>query len=191
MAAYPHSAPAPAPVLAPDVPLDPLQFLGRLVLGANTPANMRSLPVHLAGTITSLAAYLGIRGEASLQHYYAEALTLTCLHPTSADVEAYEALLRYFIRFDRRRPETPPSVRPGTIGINDLAATHFVQSLSDQMAFQPLYDTARQLDRYGAIARPRRKVDRLILFARELAGQSLLAPPSPPEEMYMRLCGGA
>jgi hypothetical protein len=167
---------------------EPLPFLARVVRAAFAPPLMRSLPVHLAGTITSLAAYLAIRGYSALQHYYAEALTLTCLQPAGNHVKTYEALLYSFLHFDRRRPSLPPLIEAGSVAIHEQHAVHFISSLTDQNGFQAVYEAARQVDRYGAMARPRRKVERLVLFARELAGQSLLAPASPAEELYARLC---
>jgi hypothetical protein len=166
----------------------PLPFLGRLVLRAVAPPHMRSLPIQFASSIGLLADHLAVRGESSLQHYYAEALTLTCLRPRSSDIAAYESLLRSFVQFDRRQPALPPMIEAGALTMNEGHVVHFVQTLGDQSAFQPLYEAAQQLPRYGALSRPRRKIERMIVFARELAGQPLLGPCSAPEELYARVC---
>lgn len=170
---------------------EPLSYLSRVCLAATPPPQMSSLPLQLANSITVLHENLAIRGESSLQHYYAEALTLTCLRPASNDVEPYELLLRGFVQFDRRRPALPPFIKPGTIAVDENHAVYFIQALRDQVAFQPIYEAARQFDRYGAMGRARKKMERIILFARELAGQTLIASASAPEELYGRICASA
>ncbi|MEK6371825.1 MAG: hypothetical protein AABO58_03940 [Acidobacteriota bacterium] len=167
---------------------EPLSFLARAALGSVPPPQIRSLSVQLANTIALLAEHLAVRGESSLQHYYAEALTLKCFGPRSNDVAEYELLLRGFVQFDRRRPLLPRLIEPGSLAVDEAHAVHFVQALGDQASFQPIYEAARQLDRYGPIARPVKKMERIILFAREIAGQSLLAARSAPEELYGRIC---
>jgi hypothetical protein len=167
---------------------EPLPFLARVALVSVPPPQMQSLPVQLAHAISVLADHLGVRGETSLQHYYAEALTLKCFQPKSSDVAVYEALLRAFVQFDRRRPFLPQFIERASLALDQAHAVHFVQAIADQPRFQPVYEAAGQLDRYGPVARPRRKMERIVLFAREMAGQSLLAAPSAPEEIYGRIC---
>jgi hypothetical protein len=167
--------------------VQPLTFLAHVVSHAASPLQMGSLNLQLASAVAQLGSYLTIRGEASYEHYWGEAITLSCLQPVDSDVRAFEATLLQFIRYDRRNPQLPRLTGVLPLSVHAAHSVMFIQRLRDQEAFQSLYDQARQLDRYGAVARPRRKAERLILLAREIVGQNLLGSPSAAEEMYLRL----
>lgn len=151
---------------------------------------MPSLGLQLSSAISQLGSFLTIRGETNVEHYFAQALTLVCLQPGSNDVTPYEATLLMFIRHDRRNPNLPRLMTFPEISLVETNSAHFINSLGEQAAFQPIYQSARQLDGYGAIARSRKKMEHIILLSREIAGRSLLAPASAAEELYLRLAVG-
>ena len=102
-------------------------------------------------------------------------------------MKRYEALLLTFIRFDRRHPSLPDVDAFLPLNLQDQQSIHFVQLARSQPSFQALYEAARQFDAYGAMGRSARKVERIVLFARELSGRPLLADTSAEESVYMRL----
>jgi hypothetical protein len=134
-----------------------------------------------------LSGYLWIRGESQFEHYYSQAIALGCVRPATPEIRRYEALLLSFIRFDRRRPALPEADAFLPLALNDQQCIHFIQLVRSQASFQPLYEAATQFDSYGAMSRPPRKLERIVLFARELTARPLLAPPNTEEEIYLRL----
>jgi hypothetical protein len=166
-----------------------LRLLANVVRRSASSQAFASLPVQMANALMELSGYLWIRGESHLEHYYAESIALGCVRPGNADVRRYEALLLSFIRFDRRRPMLPEADAFLPLLLNDQQCIHFIQLVRSQASFQPLYEAAQQFDAYGAIARPRRKLERIVLFARELTARTLLGPATPEEEVYLRLGG--
>jgi len=166
-----------------------LRLLANVVRRSGSSQSFASLPVQMANALMELSGYLWIRGESQLEHYYAESIALACIRPGNADVRRYEALLLAFIRFDRRRPLLPEADAFLPLLLNDQPCIHFIQLVRSQASFQPLYQAATQFDAYGAMARPRRKLERIILFSREITARGLLAPPTPEEEIYLRLSG--
>jgi hypothetical protein len=166
-----------------------LRLLANVVRRSGTSQSFASLPVQMANALMELSGYLWIRGESQLEHYYAEAIALACVRPGSAEVRRYEALLLSFIRFDRRRPMLPEAEAFLPLLLNDQQCIHFIQLVRSQASFQPLYEAASQFDTYGAMARPRRKVERIVLFARELTARTLLGAASAEEEIYLKLGG--
>lgn len=170
---------------------DTLRLLARVVQGSNPCHGLASLPVQFANALVDLAECVWIRGESHLEHYYAEALTMACLRPASADIRGYELLLLAFIRFDRRHPELPVPEQVLPLDLDAQHCVHFIQLLRSQSAFQPLYEAASQVESYGAMARAQKKSERIILLSRELSGQALLARLSAREEMYLGLATAA
>lgn len=166
-----------------------LRLLANVVRRSGSSSSFASLPVQMANALVELSGYLWIRGESHLEHYYAESIALACLRPGNSDVRRYEALLLSFIRFDRRRPMLPEPEAFLPLLLNDQHSLHLIQLIRSQASFQPLYEAARQFDSYGAMSRPRRKLERIILFARELTAQSLLGPATTEEGVYLRLAG--
>jgi len=166
-----------------------LRLLANIVRRSNSSPAFASLPVQMANALMELSGYLWIRGESHLEHYYAESVALSCVRPANAEPRRYEALLLAFIRFDRRRPIRPEAEAFLPLLLNDQQCIHFIQLVRSQPSFQPLYQAATQFDGYGAMARPRRKLERIILFSREITARGLLAPPTPEEEIYLRLSG--
>ena len=170
-----------------DGSIEPLTFLSRIVQGAVAPQSMPSLSLQVASAVAQLGSFLTIRGENGVEHYFAQALTLGCLKPAANDISPLERTLFLFIAYDRRRPQLPRLAAAGSLALQEAAAIHFIQLLRDQNAFQPLYESAGVLDRYGAIARTRRKMERIVLLSRELTGRNFLLPPTTIEELYLRL----
>jgi hypothetical protein len=166
---------------------DVLRLLADVMRSAGSSQGFASLPLQAANAVKDLAANLWVRGESHLEHYYAEAIALACVRPSSADMRRYEALLLTFIRFDRRHPALPDVDAFLPLNLQDQQSIHFVQLARSQPSFQALYEAARQFDAYGAMGRSARKVERIVLFARELSGRPLLADASAEEGMYMRL----
>ena len=164
-----------------------VRLLANVVRRAGSSQAFASLPVQMANALMELSGYLWIRGESHLEHYYAEAIALACVRPGDADIRRYEALLLSFIRFDRRRPMLPEADAFLPLLLNDQQCIHFIQLVRSQASFQPLYQAANQFDAYGAMARPRKKLERIVLFARELTARTLLGVPTPEEEIYLRL----
>ena len=164
-----------------------LRLLANVIRRAGSSPAFASLPVQMANALMELSGYLWIRGESHLEHYYAESIALGCVRPAHADLRRYEALLLSFIRFDRRRPMLPEPDAFLPLLLNDQQCIHFIQLVRSQASFQPLYEAAKQFDTYGAMARPRRKLERIVLFARELTARTLLGPPTAEEEVYLRL----
>jgi hypothetical protein len=168
-------------------PVEPLTCLARIVQNASSPELMRSLGLQLASAIGQLGSFLTIRGEVAVEHYFAQAITLACLQPSTSDVTSYEQTLTLFILYDRRKAYLPRLVAVPSLSVISAPTTHFIQSLRSQSSFQAIYDTAAMLDRYGAISRSRKKMERIVLLSRELGGRSLLAPPTAVEERYLAL----
>jgi hypothetical protein len=164
-----------------------LRLLANVIRRSSSSQAFASLPVQMANALMELSGYLWIRGESYLEHYYAESIALGCVRPAATDIRRYEALLLSFIRFDRRRPMLPEADAFLPLMLNDQQCIHFIQLVRSQASFQPLYEAALQFDTYGAMARPRRKLERIVLFARELTARTLLGPPTPEEEIYLRL----
>ena len=164
-----------------------VRLLANVIRRSNSSPSFASLPVQMANALMELSGYLWIRGESHLEHYYAESIALACVRPASADIRRYEALLLSFIRFDRRRPMLPEPDAFLPLMLNDQQCIHFIQLVRSQASFQPLYHAATQFDVYGAMARPRRKLERIILFAREITARTLLGPATAEEEIYLRL----
>ena len=166
---------------------DVLNLLADVVRGAGSAHGFASLPLQAANAVKDLAANLWIRGESHLEHYYAEAIALACVRPATADMRTYEALLLTFIRFDRRHPSLPDVDAFLPLNLQDQQSIQFVQLARSQPSFQALYEAARQFDAYGAMGRSPRKVERIVLVARELSGRPLLADASAEESVYIRL----
>ncbi|HEY2829702.1 MAG TPA: hypothetical protein VGJ88_06240 [Thermoanaerobaculia bacterium] len=166
---------------------DSLRLLANVVRRSDSSQSFASLPVQMANTLMELSGYLWIRGESQLEHYYSQAIALACVRPATPDIRRYEALLLSFIRFDRRRPALPEADAFLPLLLNDQQCIHFIQLVRSQASFQPLYEAARQFDSYGAMSRPPRKLERIILFGRELTARALLGPATAGEEIYLRL----
>jgi len=184
----------PIPLVVPaqhqDIPTttaEPLTSFARIARGAAPHPTMASLNLQFASAVAQLGSFLTIRGEASGEHYFAQALTLGCLRPLGADIAPWERTLMLFVLFDRRKPILPALSVIGDISVVEQPAIHFIQLLRDQSAFQPIYDSARRLDRYGAMSRARRKMEHVVLLSREIGGRSLLASATPAEEDFLRL----
>ncbi len=171
----------------PVTTIEPLTSFARIARGAAPHPTMPSLNLQFASAVAQLGSFLTIRGEAACEHYFAQALTLGCIRPLGSDVAPWERTLMLFVLFDRRKPVLPALSVIGDIAVIEQAAIHFIQLLRDQSAFQPIYDSARRLDRFGAVSRARRKIENIVLLSRELAGRSLLSAATPAEENYLRL----
>ncbi len=179
------------PMHTPLTTIEPLTSFARIARGAAPHPAMPSLNLQFASAVAQLGSFLTIRGEAACEHYFAQALTLGCLRPLGADIAQWERTLMLFVLFDRRRPILPALSVIGDLAVVEQPAIHFIQLLRDQSAFQPVYDSARRLDRFGAVSRARRKMENIVLLSRELAGRSLLAPATPAEQDFLRLaCEG-
>lgn len=164
-----------------------LGLLAGLVRAAGVSQSLASLPMRFASELVELSKFLWIRGESRFEHYYAEALSLACMRPATADIRGYETLLLAFIRFDRRHPAFPATENILPLKLNEQYCIHFTELLRTQAAFQPVYEAAAQIEAYGAVGRSRRKGERIVLLARELSGQPLLSTATPQEELYLRL----
>src|ERR1051325_7260646 len=105
---------AVAPAAPGVAALEPLSFLARIAQTAAPPEAMPSLSYQLASAISQLGSFLRVRGEESVEHHFAAALTLACLEPAHSDIRPYEAILLAFIRYDRRAPALP------LVGAGDL-----------------------------------------------------------------------
>jgi hypothetical protein len=190
---FDSTATAVKPAVNPDVQRErreALRLLANVVRRAGSAQSFASLPVQMANSIIELSGFLWIRGESHLEHYYAESLALGCIRPASSDLRMYQSLLLSFIRFDRRRPTLPEPDAFLPLSLGDQQCIHFIQLLRSQISFQPLYESARQFDSYGAMGRPQRKLERIVLFSRELTARPMLADTSPEEQMYLRLASG-
>lgn len=167
--------------------VEPLTFFARVAQTAIPPETMASLAFQLASAAAQLGSYLRIRGDECVEHHYGAALTLACLEPLQNDLRPYQALLHVFTRFDRRSPNLPGLVPAGQLRLQKGSSLFFIQHLRDQRAFQTIYEAARQIDTYGARSHAPRKIERIILLSRELAGKPLLAPPTAPEQLFTTL----
>ena len=167
--------------------VEPLTCLSRICQTAAPPSHMLSLGFQLSSAIAQLGSFLAVRGETRYEHYFAQAITLSCLQPASANISGFEKTLMLFVMYDRRRPQLPRLSAISDLAVNEAPSIHFIQLLREQAGFQVAYECVRQIDRYGAMSRSTRKMERIILLARELAGHHLLAASSAIEDHYLRL----